>query len=640
MSLPDFDFYDFGRCRLDAREKTLRRDGVEIPLTPRLYDLLMVLVTNAGRTMEKSDLLARVWGDTFVEEGSLARGMSRLRMALDPESGDERYVATVARRGYRFVAEVKPGRYAHRPVAVPDRETASPSSTSAEPDARAAKEASPSTTVPAPSRSRRGWLTLTTAGTLVAATLIVWRWQAPASAVRSIAVLPLRTLPSSADDASLGLGLADALINRLARAKGLIVRPTSAVLKYERAPIEASAAARVLGVDAALEGTVRESADRVRVSVQLLDRQGRHLWVGQFDERRTDLFAVESSIAARVADALELTLRSGDGDGAAVAHVVQPAAHDAYLRGRSLIVRLTESSLRRGIEYLNRAVEIDPDYALAYAGLAFAHINTVDLTASPAEAFPRARDAAERARALDDRLADAHAMLGAIAMQFDWDWSAAEREFQRAVALDPNLAFARVYYGWLLALTGRFDDSRDQIEVARRLDPLSLDVATTSSLIPYYDRDVRLARARMRETVELYPDVWLAHALLGRALELGGDVPGAIAEFEQATRLEGGVPEALMDLGRAYARAGRRAEALAVLARLERLAATRHVAPFQRAMIHVGLGDREQAFHWLNEAAAQRSWYLSWLKVEPLLDPLREDPRYAVLLKRVGLRPE
>jgi DNA-binding winged helix-turn-helix (wHTH) protein/TolB-like protein/tetratricopeptide (TPR) repeat protein len=651
MSLTDFDFYDFGRFRLDVREKLLRRDGVEIALTPRLYDLLLVLVTNAGRTLEKSDLLARVWGSTFVEEGSLARGISRLRAALDTAPGDEGLVQTVARRGYRFVADVRPGR--HEPVTspagqaspggeadpdpeadtVPPRTEAPPTDASQPPDPEGSSAAAMARSR---RRSRRGWVAAAGSAALIVTMVAVWRWPSPPATVHSIAILPLRTFPASTDGASLGLGLADALITRLARARDLTVRPTSAILRYEHGSIEAPIAAQALGVDAALEGTVRESADRVRVSVQLLDRHGRHLWVGQFDERRADLFALESSIAARVADALELTLRPVH-VGAADARPVKPEAHDAYLRGRSLIVRLTEDTLRRGIAYLTRAVELDPSYAQAYAGLAFAHINTVDLIASPAEAFPRARAAAERARALDDSLADAHAMLGTVAMQFDWDWGAAERQFRRSVALDPNLAFGHVYYGWLLALTGRFDESREQIAIARRLDPLSLDVATTSSLIPYYERDVRLAQLRMRETIELYPDVWLAHALLGRALELGGDLPGAIASFERASQLDGGVPEVLMDLGRAYGRAGRRQEALAVLSRLDDLARRRHVAPFQRAMIHVGLGDREQAFHFLHQAADQRSWYMSWLKVDPMLDPLRSDPRYAALLRRVGL---
>ena len=626
MSLTDYDFYDFGPFRLDAREKTVRRDGIEVPLTPKLFDLLFVLVRNAGRTVEKGELLAEVWGDTFVEEGSVPKSLSRLRGALAPDGVDEAFIKTVSRRGYRLVVPVVPGRYTPAVQATPLTEGISdrdPYSTDQHiVSARGG-------------RSRRIAAALVIV--LIAVGTVWWATRTVSSPpVNSLAVLPFRVLTPATLDADFGVGLADAIITRLAQAQDLKVRPTSAIMRYEHGDVDAADVTHTLGVDALVEGTIREASGRVRVSTQLVGPDGQPRWAGQFDEARADLFALESAIANRVADVLALKMRPSS---LPAGGTVNGAAYEAYLRGRSLIVRLTPDTLQRGIEYLNRAATLDPRYAPPFSALALAHINTVDLVATPSDAFPKARVAAERALALDPSLADAHAMLGTVAMQFDCDWKAAERHFQRALDLDPNQSFAQVYYGWLLALTGRLDESRVHVDLARAIDPLSRDVAVTSSLVPYYERRSAAALARTRETVELFPDFWLAHVLLGRALEQSGDLKAAILEFEIASRLEGGEPEALMDLGRAYARAGRVSGARAVLERFDEIAKAKPVAPFQRAMVHVGLGEAAEAFRLLNEAVDQRSWYVSWLKMEPMLDPLRDDARYSVLLARAGFAP-
>jgi DNA-binding winged helix-turn-helix (wHTH) protein/TolB-like protein/Flp pilus assembly protein TadD len=635
MSPTDYDFYDFGPFRLDAREKTVSRDGVEVPLTPKLFDLLFVLVRNAGRTLEKGELLAVVWGDTFVEEGSVAKSLSRLRSALAPDGVDEAFIKTVSRRGYRLVVPVVPGRYT---PAVPESRPA-PAEGSEGPEPHQARPLAADIQLPLTEgisrgggRSRR--IAAVLGMVLIAAGSVWWAMRTVSSPpVNSLAVLPFRVLTPATLDADFGVGLSDAIITRLAQAQDLKVRPTSAIMRYEHGNIDAAEVTRTLGVDALVEGTIREASGRVRVSAQLVGPDGQPRWAGQFDEARADLFALESAIANRVAEVLALKMRPPSSPAGGT---VNGAAYEAYLRGRSLIVRLTPDTLQRGIEYLNRAVTLDPRYASPFSALALAHINTVDLAATPSEAFPKARVAAERALALDPSLADAHAMLGTVAMQFDWDWKAAERHFQRALDLDPNQSFAQVYYGWLLALTGRLDESRVHVDMARAIDPLSRDVAVTSSLVPYYERQSPAALARTRESVELFPDFWLAHVLLGRALEQSGDLEVAIVEFEMARGLEGGEPEALMDLGRAYARAGRVSDARAVLERFDEIAKVKPVAPFQRAMVHIGLGEPAEAFRLLNEAVDQRSWYVSWLKMDPMLDPLRDDARYGVLLARAG----
>jgi TolB-like protein/DNA-binding winged helix-turn-helix (wHTH) protein/Tfp pilus assembly protein PilF len=620
-------FYEFGPFRLDLEERVLFRGGQETPLTPKLLDVLLVLIEERGRTLDKDELVRRVWPDTFIEEGNLARNVSRLRAALGDSPKDERYIRTITRRGYRFVADVK--------EAVAGDASLPPALS---PPAAPPRSASVSS-------RRRARVALTSAVAALAAVAALgslWvsrsrRAALSSGGIKAIAVLPFKVVGGDSADEFLGLGLTDALITRLANLRQLTVRPTSTVRPFDKGDTDPLAAGRALAVHAVVEGSVRRVGGRVRVAAQLVSvKDGRHLWAGQFDETATDLLAVEDSIAQRLADTLELRLKADERQRLTARPTRDPAAYEAYLRGRYLAGKLTREGLRQGIEYLDRAIALDPDFALAHDGLAYYHISTADLLTTSREAYPRARAAAERALALDESLAEAHTSLGIVAWQYEWNWPAAERELTRAIALNDNLAMAHANYSFFLAHMGRFDESIAEGRRAQSLDPLTPETSIIAGLSFYYARRFPEAAERLHAIAQLEPSSWLAQATLGRALERQGATAAALAAYERGRRIEPGVSEVLMDLGRAYAALGRHDDARRMLHELESLSRRTYSAPFQSAMIHVGLGDHDRAFALLEKAYEARSWYLTWLKVEPTLDPLRKDPRYADLMRRVG----
>jgi DNA-binding winged helix-turn-helix (wHTH) protein/TolB-like protein len=605
--------YAFGPFLLDTGERRLLRDGKVVPLTLKAFDLLQVLVENQGHLLHKDELLRRVWPDAVVEENNLTVTISALRKALDEGPGDRQYIETVPRRGYRFVADLR---------------------ASAEP-----AEAPP---VPRKGRARPFALGGVFLVVFAAAALaFMWQRSTPGATrpVRSMAVLPFRSLTD--DGEYLGLGMADTLITRLGRTD-VLVRSTGAVQKYAVPGLDPVAAGRDLQVDAVLEGSIQTAGDRLRTTVRLLRvSDGSTLWAGTFDERLPDIFAVQDSISQRVAAALELELTDDQRSRLTRRDTSDSEAYQRYLRGRFFWNKRSRDGFERGAAYFRQAVEQDPAYALAHTGLADSHIGMAFYHyASPHSAMPLARAAALRALEIDDALAEAHASLAHVKTNYEWDWAEAERLWGRAIALEPGYATAHQWFGvHYLAPMGRVEEAVAETRRARQLDPLSPVFNAFVGAALYFARRHDEAIEECRKTIDLHPEFGVAHWYLGRAYLQTGRVPEALAALRKAVTLSGGSPLMKGTLGVAYAVAGDRAGAGAVLEELEKLRAGGYASALDLAAIHAGLGDRDRAFEWLDQAAAERAFHLIYLKVWPELDPLRKDPRFAALVRRIGLQP-
>jgi len=441
---------------------------------------------------------------------------------------------------------------------------------------------------------------------------------------RSLAILPLRNLGAEEGD-WLGIGIADTLITRLSNVHDLAVRPTSAVLRLgDRGAVETG---RTLAVDAVLEGSIRKSGDRLRATVQLVSvATGAPIWARTFDERFTEIFAVEDAIAERVAAALTSRLSGEERSHLTRRTTDNSEAYRLYLNGRWYSERLTRDSLTKALELLQQAVGLDPRYALGYAGLAYHYLQCADLTMPSLEAMNRAEDTAGCALALDDSLVDAHVAVAGVRWFRDWDVQASSREFERALSIDPRSVSARQLYGWCLTLAGEFEHALRMLNEAVEISPFEPSHALYHAPVLYFSRRYDESLAVTRALLERDPDHWLTHVIAGRAHEAKGDLSAAIACYEESRRIDDSVPESLGDLARAYGRSGRSHTILDELQRYD------HVPAFVLANVHLGLGDRDRTFELLNAAIEERSWYVTWYRVDPQLDELRGDERFARLL--------
>lgn len=567
--------YEFGPFILEPAERLLRCEGRPVQLTPKVFDVLVALVRQSGHVLTKDELMGAVWPDTFIEEGSLARNVSTLRKTLAEFDNVGRYIETVSKRGYRFAAEV------HERAADGRTET---------------------------------------------------RDGAPA-----IAVLPFKLLDAEGGDEYLGLGLADALITKFGQVRGLVVRPTSAVRRYGGAEVSARAAGRELSVDFVLEGSVRRRGERLRVTVQLVaTTDGATRWADKFDERFTDIFDVEDSISEQVARALTLRLSEAERMRLTRRHTEDTEAYRLYLKGRYFWNRRTHEALRKGLEYFERAVDADPNFALAYTGLADSYLLGAG-SFLPLEAIPKARAAALRAVELDETLAEAHTSVARIRMSFEWDWVGAERGFKRALELNPNYSTARQWYANLLIATGRAEEAIEQIVRAQEVDPLSLVINSAAGWIYYLARDYDRAVEQYQKALEMEPGFLQARRELGMVYGQKGLREEALDALTKAVTASGEEPLTQGLLGRVYAAFGERREAEKILARLKPLAESVHVLFQVLAAIYIALGDEERALEKLERAVEARSASVVWLKVDPWFDDLRTSTRFRKILTRVGL---
>lgn len=582
-------FYEFGPFRLDPVERLLLRRDVPVTLTPKVFDILLMLVRNGGRALEKEAFMREIWPDSFVEEGNLNRNISTLRKALGDGQDGHRFIETIPKRGYRFVASVR----------------------------------------------KIGATTTTTNA-------------------RSLAVLPFKVmLEQEGDERYLGLGMADALIIKLSNVGRINVRPTSAVLKYMDAEQDIRVIGRELQVETLLDGRVQKLGNRVRVTVQFVNvSDGATIWAEKFDEKFTDIFTVQDSISEQVASALMLKLTGDERKSLSKHYTESSEAYQSYLKGRYYWNKMTPEGLRRSLDCFAEAIERDPHYALAYAGMAasYVHLEIYGFML-PREAMPKAKAAALKAISLDETVAEAHASLALVRMFYERDWAEAEKEFKQALELNPSYAAAHDWFAIYLMATGRREEALASIRKAQTLDPLSLIINTDVACALYYTRQFESSIKQCRWVLETEPNFVMAHFRIGLAYEQLGRYEEAVNAFRnaiflsmgnaaaQATAAFKGGSDARASIAHTYALMHKQDAARRVLAELEQDAAHAYVPPHDMAMIYSGLGENDRAFEWLRMAYQERYSLLVFLELDPRFDNLRLDPRFDDLLNRIADHP-
>jgi TolB-like protein/DNA-binding winged helix-turn-helix (wHTH) protein/Flp pilus assembly protein TadD len=630
MSSLTNNLYRFGEFNLDPQGRVLRRGAKPLPLTRKAFDALLLLVQNAGRTVTKDELMEAVWPDSYVEESNLTQTIFMVRKALD-ENADRRYILTVQGQGYRFL--------------VPVTETAS-IGTETEPPVipPAARDGQ----VPSRLRSWAGWRSAFTALAAVALVLIagftIWRWRsqkAPAETRGRImlAVLPFQNLTGDPAQEYVSDGLTEEMLTQLGNLNpqrlGVIAR--TSVMHYKDAHTPLDQIGRELNVQYVLEGSVRRDSERVRITAQLIQvKDQTHVWARQYDRELKDLLPLEGEVAREIAEEIRLTFDGHKETGSQSAPPQSFEGYDLYLKGLYFFNKRTPADLQQAIQYFQQATAKDPFSARAYAGLAKGYAILSEYSNQPESEFmPKARAAAEKALEIDPNSSEAHTALALIVQNHNWDWQTAEKEFRRAIELNPNDATAHHWYAEHLMWRGRFDEALEQSERAHQLDPLSLIIAADNGAILYFSRKYDAAIEKWRSVQDMDPVFIRAHLILGAYVEKGMFAE-ALADNE---KMRPTIPAAAYWSWRAYiyGRAGQMAEAHSALHHLLETEKSGPVDPSTFAMVFAGIGDRDQALASLEKAYARRSNGLTSLKVDPADDLLRGDPRFQDLLRRVGL---
>lgn len=613
--------YQFGPFCLDPVKRRLLRDGEVLKLTPKAFETLLTLVQQRGKTIEKDELLKIVWAGTVVEENNLNQSITLLRKTLGDSRQESQYIATIPGVGYRFVADVEEVQVGEEPAAVEPKAI----NTDWRP------------------RIRYALLIIVPLVVVVVGYAVLTRKKSPlpGPAVSSIMVLPLDNLSGDPNEEYFADGVTDALIGDLAKLSGLQVISRTSSMHYKGTKKSLPEIAREIKVDAIVEGTVQRSGDRVVIRAQLIHAAtDRHLWVQVYERPMRDVLDVQSEIAQTIARQIQIQMTPADQARLTSRHPVSPKAFDYYLQGRFLYWnRRTEENLYKAIAHFQDAIKEDPNYALAHVGLADCYnaLGVVQIGAlPPREARLRAEETAKKALALDPTLAEAHTALG-YANHYNWNWTAAETDFKRAIELNPNYANAHNFYASFLMSRGRVEESIASSNRARELDPFSLSISAQRGFLLENARRYDEAIEQLRNVIAMDPNHYQAHWFLGHTYALNKQFDQAIAASQKAVDVSQRAPGALGMLGMVYALAGRKDEANKILNELLDLNKSRYVTPAAFANLYIGLDNKDQAFFWLEKAFQERSNYLAYLKVFPILDPLRSDPRFADLVRRVGL---
>lgn len=456
--------------------------------------------------------------------------------------------------------------------------------------------------------------------------------------VESIAVLPFQNRSTDAETDYLSEGLAESLIYGLSQLPRLKVSPTNSVFRYKGKEIDPVRIGNELGVNAVLTGHFFQRGNELSLSVELVDvRVNKLLWGKQYDRKLVDLLTTQKEIATEITQNLRLKLSGADERRVTRHYANDPESYQLYLKGHYYASRYTKEGFNKGIEYFEQAIAKDNSNALAYSGLAFCYLNQTDWVFAPKDSVPKARQAVANALRIDDALAEAHTMNAMVLLQYDWDWLAAEREFRRAVELDPNYALGRSFLAWYLAAMGRFNEAVEEDKRALDLDPLSAAVNADLGWDLYLARRYDEAINQLRKAIDLEPNYWVSHVLLGRCYEQTGKREEALVEFQKARQIENSIPEVVAALGHGYAVLGRQKEALQIISELQARSKKEFIPSYSIATVYVGLGMKEQALQYLIKTYEEGSYYNIHLKVEPILDPVRADPRFADIVRRVGL---
>jgi DNA-binding winged helix-turn-helix (wHTH) protein/TolB-like protein/lipopolysaccharide biosynthesis regulator YciM len=657
------DFYEFGRFRLKSDERVLLREHELVPLTPKAFDILLALLENDGRIVPKDDLMKKVWPHTFVEEGNLTQNVSLLRKALGESANGPQFIETVPRRGYRFVAPVNR-------IMVNGEENLIESLVDDQPagatrhDARFEHSAGALSTPARHSRSQVNsasfpgenlnlarWdflsqrvpaVALTLAALLATVVGIAYlgRNKAGASptAIQSIAVLPFVDDSPDGDAEFLDDEIAESLVNSLTKLPKLRVVPRSVMVNYRGSNVDPRKVGQELNVRAVVTGRVHRHGDNITIQADLIDLESvSQIWGQHYDRRLADILLVQEEISRDIFENLRLKLN--------VEEQKQLEAYRLYLKGRNSWNKRTPEGLQQGIDYFQQAINTDPNYAAAYAGLADCYnMQVIYGVHQPKDGFPKAKEAAIKALEMDETLSEAHTSLAFIKFRWDRDRVEAEREFQLAIKHKSTYAPAHQWYSSYLVALERFDEAIAEAKRTQELEPLSFIASSHLGWILYLSGRNDEAIAQCKKILDLDPNFFPARRYLGLAYEQKGMYPQAIAEFQKGVKLSGS-PLMLALLGHAYAASGKTAEAQQVLSDLDDLGELqetenrRYVSPYTVAAIYTGLGDKDQAFKWLERAYEERDVWLMNLKVDPVFAKLRSDKRFQDLLTRAGLRP-
>jgi TolB-like protein/DNA-binding winged helix-turn-helix (wHTH) protein/Tfp pilus assembly protein PilF len=586
--------YGFGPYRLDAMERVLLRDGQPVTLPPKDLETLLVLVERAGHIVEKEELLEKVWPGVFVEEGNLARHIFNLRQVLGDSPDGRKYIETIPKRGYRFVAAVQE-----------DPEATAPYNSTVQDSEQA------QTTVHF-DQKRSLWMwplalaVLVVTGILIA--LHFWPPRNPSPQRAMLAVLPFINLSGDAHEDYFADGLTEEMIAQLGQLQpaqlGVIARTSTA--RYKDTKESVAQIARELGVGYLLEGSVRRGGDRVRVTAQLIQAgEQTHLWAETYERPLTDVLSIQREIAEKITHSLSIQLLPAATSVSANSRL-NLESYDKYLLGLHELGEDTRESVNRAIQYFQEAIALDPKDARLYAALAAAYDAATTYYSSPAEVMPRAKEAALRAVELDPSLGSAHVRLGYVRLFFDWDWPAAEREYRRALEINPSLPEAQLGYANYLATLGRFDEAISRVQEAYLFDPLAVESRKEALWIYYFSGRMPETVEQAQKTIELEPAAGLPHAILAMAYAQMGKRPETLQAAENSIRLANS-PSIITTAAAALAHVGQNREARQLLSKALEQAKERYVCRFLVADAYVELGDTDKALESLEQGFLQRS---------------------------------
>jgi TolB-like protein/DNA-binding winged helix-turn-helix (wHTH) protein/Flp pilus assembly protein TadD len=628
----------FGVFELDLRAGELRKHGLRVRLQEQPFQVLAMLLGHHGEVVTRGELQKKLWpADTFVDfDHGLNKAINKIREALSDSAESPRFVETVARRGYRFLAEVRVADAT--PVRDPDLAT----------QHRSRRQTGDRADLPGEPAMRKhllpslAWKALVFLLLLLTASAGAWKLHSRNSrspVIRSLAVLPLESLSSDVSQDYFADGMTDELISNLGQISALRVISRTSVMAYKHASKPLPQIARELNVDAVIEGTVLRSGEQVRITAQLIEaRSDKHLWSQSYQGELRDTLALQGEVARAIADQIRIHLNPQEQAALKAAKVVNPEAYESYLKGRYFWNKRTAGGLKVALAYFNQAIEEDPKYARAYSGLADTYALLGDwqyAVMTSKEALPKAKAAAVRALELDSALGEAHNSLAFCLDGFDWNFESAGEEFRRAIELNPGYATAYHWYAWHLSLLGRYEEAIAEMRKAKNLDPLSLiisaDLAELLVIAHQYDEAI----VESRKTLEMDPNFALAHSQLGQAYLQKQMHDEAIAEMEKAAQLSGGSPTIIASLARAYVASGRRIEAERLLKELKKRSNPTYSHASEIAVVYAALGDRDQAMNWLEKGYDER--FNPGVLLRPGFDALRADARFENLVRRIGL---
>lgn len=617
----------FDVFELDIRAGELRKHGVRLRLRGQPLQVLHILLERAGDVVTREELQARIWpADTFVDfDHSLHNAIARIRDVLGDSAETPRYIETLPRRGYRYIGPIEE-------FVAPRLVTETTGETS-----RAEVAVEPSTV------SRPLILALIALVAIGLVSFASWRYlhsKTAVSPIRSIAVLPLDNLSGDPSEEFFADGMTDQLITDLAKVGSLRVISRTSVMQYKTAKKRLPEIARELNVDAIVEGSVIRSGQRVRVTAQLVQGStDRHLWAETYDRDLGDILKLQGELADAIAQQVRAELTPTQKDLIRRAHTVNPEAYDAYLRGRLILTNefTKPDSLKKAQHLFEEAIQKDPSFALAYAGLADTYVYMAYTGALPKDqAYRLAKEKVSTALELDDSIGEAHDTMGALSWNFDWDWEAADREFKRAIALAPSYSCAHEDRAVFLALMGRKAEALAEIAQIDQLD-YGFSASHTETATYYELRDYKSLIESSKRGLLLDSSDWSHHYNLGIGYEGTGKFEEAIGEYHKAIENSDGALPPTIALAHAYAAAGKKAEAERILRDLERKSKPT-ASPYTMATIYAGLGENDKAFEFLGKAYSEKSFEILWLNSDLLLDGLRTDPRFQQLLARLGLQ--